>query len=72
MINDAIKRNRASDGEVFAGTLGFMIANSPPVFCNEIDRNAMFYFSTLPNIIIAEIGVVVLILSVWLINKVLY
>ena len=70
IINDAAMRNRASDGEVFIGTLGFVLASSPPVFCHGIDGNAIFYSSILPNIIIAEIGVTVLILSIWLINKV--
>ena len=69
MINDAVMRNGTNDGEVFIGTLGFVLASSPPVFCHGIDGNAIFYSSTLPNIIIAAIGVVVLILSIWLTTR---
>ena len=70
MVSDAVKRNKASDGEVSVGTLGFVLANSPPVFCYGTDAKVIFYSSIIPNIIIAQIGVVLLILSIWLINKV--
>ena len=69
MISDAVKRSRASDGEVIVGTLGFTLL-SPPSPCVGVDENVIFYSSILPNIIIVEVGVVVLILSIWLINKV--
>ena len=70
MINDAVERSRASDGEVIVGTLGFALVLSPPAPCFGTDGKVIFYSSIIPNIIIAEIGVVVLILSIWLINKV--
>ena len=70
MISDAVKRSRANDGEVIVGTLGFTLALSPPSPCFGVDENVIFYSSILPNIIIVEVGVVVLILSICLINKV--
>ena len=70
MIDDVVKRNRASDGEVFVGTLGFTLGLSPPVPCFAIDAKVTFYSSIIPTIITAEIGVVLLILTIWLINKV--
>ena len=72
MVNDAVERSRASNGDIFVGTLGFVLIVSPPVPCHSTDGNALFYSSTLPNVIITEIGVVLLILSIWLINKVYY
>ena len=70
MIDDVVKRNRASDGEVFVGTLGFTLGLSPPAPCFGTDAKVTFYSSIIPTIIIAEIGAVLLILSIWLINKV--
>ena len=70
MINDVVKRNRASDGEDFSGTLGFTLALSPPAPCLDTDEKVTFYSFMIPNIIITEIGAVLLILSIWLINKV--
>ena len=72
MISDAVKRSRANDGEVIAGTLGFIVISFPPVICYSADGKVTFYSSILLNTIIVEIGVVLLILSIWLINKVLY
>ena len=70
MISDAVERNRTSDGEVFVGTLGFVLALSPPAPCLSIDGKVTFYSFIIPNIIITEIGAVLLIFSIWLINKV--
>ena len=66
IIDYAVKRNRASDGEVI---LGFTISLSPAP-CFATDAKVRFYSSIIPTIIIAEIGVVLLILTIWLINKV--
>ena len=70
MISDVVKRNRASDGEVFLGTLGFSLPSSPLGPCFGTDEKVTFYSFMIPNIIITEIGAVLLILTIWLINKV--
>ena len=70
MINDAVERN--SDDEVFVGTLGFVLTVSPPAHCFGTDGKVTFYSFIIPTIIITEIGAVLLILSIWLFNKVWY
>ena len=69
MINDAVERNRASDDEVFVGTLGFVLTVSPPAHCFGTDGKVTFYSFIIPTIVITEIGAV---FSIWLINKVWY
>ena len=67
MIDDAIKRGR---GEAVIGTLGYIPANSPPLLSYGVDGDVVFFSSILPSIILVEIGVVILILTIWYIHKV--
>ncbi len=60
----------AKSGAMLAGRLGFGIVAFPPYLCSGIDGDVTFYSLILPNNILTQIGVTMLILTIWYVHKV--
>ncbi len=60
----------AKPGAMLQGRLGFGLVSSPPFLCNGIDADVTFYSLILPNIILVQIGITMLILTIWYVHKV--
>ncbi len=60
----------AKSGAMLQGRLGFGFAYFPPYLCLGIDGDVTFYSLILPNIILIQIGVTMLILTIWYVHKV--
>ncbi len=60
----------AKSGAMLAGRLGFGLVTFPPFLCSSIDGDVTFYSLVLPNIILVQIGVTMLILTIWNVHKV--
>ncbi len=57
-------------GAMLQGRLGFGLIAFPPYLCLGIDADVTFYSIILPNIILIQIGVTMLILTIWYVHKV--
>ncbi len=60
----------AKSGAMLTGRLGFGLVTFPPFLCSGIDADVTFYSLILPNIILVQIGVTMLILTIWYVHKV--
>ena len=68
LADSAVDRNNANN--TVTGTLGFGMVSFPPVLCSGVDENVTFYSLILPNILLVQVGVSILVLSVFFIYKV--
>ncbi len=60
----------AKSGAMPQGRLGFGVVYFPPYLCLGIDTDVTFYTLILPNIILVQIGITMLILTIWYVHKV--
>ncbi len=67
MSNYAVQ---SKSGAMLAGRLGFGLRAFPPSLCSVIDADVAFYSIILPNNILVQIGVTMLILTIWYVHKV--